>query len=258
MKQTEYILPAIFAGHSELVALQSTRKGGVSQGAYASLNLGNNTGDLPERVRENISRLSADAGIDPYRLVSSVQVHGSRILKAESPGHYNGYDAFITATPDLYLSVMTADCYPVLIYDPRRRAVGAVHAGWKGSAAHIVTKSIEAMQREFNTLPEECLAYIGTGISAAAYEVDELVAKAFQPEFSRLSPNSGGERKFLLDLAMVNFQQLTEAGVPAAQIERSEWCSSRNSDLFFSYRRDNGDTGRMVTLIGLHSGRNEA
>ncbi|MEI8032404.1 MAG: peptidoglycan editing factor PgeF [Chlorobiaceae bacterium] len=254
MKHTRYTVPALFARESGVVALESTRNGGVSEGAYASLNLGNNTGDLPERVSENTSLLALDAGIDPKRLVSSVQVHGTQILKAEAPGHYHGYDAFITSEKELYLCILTADCYPVLIYDPRHPAVGAAHAGWKGSAGEIVRKTVEAMHREFSTQPSECLAYIGTGISGAAYEVDKAVAEAFRPEFSRPSPRSGGEKKCLLDLQMVNFRQLTEAGIPAAQIARSSWCSSRDRELFFSYRRDNGDTGRMLTLIGLRSG----
>jgi len=247
----EWITPACFTRFPGVVALQSTRKGGVSSGEYATLNLGNNTGDQPELVRQNTIRLCRFAGIDAGMLVSSTQVHGTEILHADKPGRYEGYDAFITAKKDLFLCIYTADCFPVLLYDPGNQAVGAVHAGWKGSSGSIVMKTIRAMQRAFGSIPTECIAWIGTGISAAAYEVGREVALSFEPGEWQHSPESPDEEKYLLDLGRVNFHQLLEAGVPAQNIERSPFCSMINNDLFYSYRRDEGKTGRMVTLIGI-------
>lgn len=247
----KYLVPDCFRRHGELIAMQSTRNGGVSEGAFSSLNLGNNTGDLDERIQQNILRLCASAGIDPERLVSSRQVHGTAILPAEKPGNYDGYDAFITDRKNLFLCIFTADCYPVLLYDPRHNASGAVHAGWKGSAEGIVMKTIEAMQTRFNSRPEECLAYIGTGISPEAYEVGQEVALKFPPDCCRRSP--GEHEKYHLDLGMVNYRQLLSSGILPSNIERSPFCSVRDSNLFFSYRRDQGKTGRMVTLIGVKS-----
>jgi YfiH family protein len=249
----EYIVPGCFHQYEELIALQSARNGGVSEGAYFSLNLGRNTGDESEKVHENTLRLCAARGIDPGQLVSSVQVHGTAILTAEKPGHYHGYDALITDKENLFLCIFTADCYPVLIYDPQHKASGAVHAGWKGSAGDIVIKTIEAMQVRFNTLPEECFAYIGTGISPEAYEVGREVAMRFPSDCCRQSPLGQENEKYNLDLGMVNYRQLLASGIPASNIERSTFCSVRDSDLFFSYRRDQEKTGRMVSLIGIRS-----
>ncbi len=249
----EYIAPDCFRQYHELIALQSTRKGGVSNGAYSSLNLGRNTGDCIEYIQENTRRLCQTACIDPEHLVSSEQVHGTAILVAEKPGHHHGYDALITDRKNLFLCVFTADCYPVLIYDPRHRASGAVHAGWKGSAGGIVIKTIEAMQRRFNTLPSECLAYIGTGISAEAYEVSREVALEFPPDSYKHSRCRHTAEKYLLDLGMVNYRQLLASGILPSNIERSPFCSVRDSTLFFSYRRDQGKTGRMLSLIGVRS-----
>ncbi len=249
----EYIVPNCFRHHPELIALQSTRKGGVSKGKYSGLNLGSNTGDRPDLVDENTRRLCSVAGINPERLVRSDQVHGTEILSAEKPGRYNGYDSLITDKTNLFLCIFTADCYPVLLYDPKHHASGAIHAGWKGAAGQIVVKTIAAMKIRFNSVPAECLAWIGTGISATAYEVDKAVAKEFPPDTGTRSPFSPDEEKYLLDLGLVNYRQLLGSGVPASNIERSSFCSYSDKDLFFSYRRDQGKTGRMVSLIGVCS-----
>ena len=249
----EYIVPDCFRQYHRLIALQSTRNGGVSDGAYSSLNLGRNTGDCAERVNENTLRLCAAASVNPERMVRSEQIHGTEILSAKKPGSYHGYDALITDQKNLFLCIFTADCYPVLIYDPRHNASAAVHAGWKGSAGGIVMKTIKAMQACFNTLPAECLAYIGTGISADAYEVGREVALEFPTDYYRRSPFCQDEEKYLLDLGLINYRQLLASGILPSNIELSPYCSARDNALFFSYRRDEGKTGRMVSLIGVSS-----
>jgi YfiH family protein len=249
----QYLVPDCFRKYPDLIALQSYRNGGVSDGNYFSLNLGKNTLDSEENVRENTRLLCAATGIDPECMVSSGQVHGTSILHAERPGHYDGYDAFITDRTNLFLCIFTADCYPVLIYDPQHNASAAIHAGWKGSAGKIVMKTIAAMASSFNSNPSDCLAYIGTGISAESYEVGREVARSF-PEDSRPHfPFCNEEEKYLLDLGTVNYRQLLSSGICASNIERSPFCTVRNNDLFFSYRRDKGTTGRMVSLIGIRS-----
>jgi len=254
ISEAEHITPKNFCRYQGVIALQSTRNGGISDGAYCSLNLGRNTNDVPEIVQQNIERLCTTIGITSEQLVSSEQVHGTEILYAEKPGRSSGYDAFITDKEDLFLCIFTADCFPVLLYDPRHKASGAAHAGWKGTADHIVTKTIAAMQNNFDSIPEECIAYIGTGISADAYEVDPTVASAFPADCiwrSSATPNE----KYLLDLRRANYNQLRNTGIPASNIECSPFCSFKNSDLFYSYRRDHGETGRMVSLIGVKSNR---
>lgn len=249
----EYMVPDCFRPYPELIALQSTRNGGVSTGAYRSLNLGRNTGEREAVVHENTRRLCAAAGIDPECMVFSEQVHGTAILTAENPGSYCGYDALITNKKNLFLCIFTADCYPVLIYDPRNKVSGAIHAGWKGSAGSIVMKTIEAMQKQFNSLPAECIAYIGTGISPEAYEVGREVAMEFPADSCQRSSILQQEEKYLLDLGMVNYRQILASGIPPSNIECSPFCSVRDHNLFYSYRRDQGKTGRMVSLIGVRS-----
>jgi YfiH family protein len=249
----QYIVPHSFREFSRLVAMQSTRTGGISSGPYSSLNLGINTEDSAENVHQNTLLLCSAIGIDPERMVSSVQIHGTEILVAEKPGRERGFDAFITDKKDLFLSIFTADCYPVLIFDPRHQASGAVHAGWKGSAGRIVMKTISAMQKNFNSIPSECFAWIGTGISSAAYEVGPEVADAFSSEFLSSASPSGESDKRMLDLRLVNYRQLLVSGIPSSNIEQSQFCSSVDSGMFFSYRRDNGTTGRMVSMIGVRS-----
>lgn len=244
----EYIAPGIFSGIDDLVALQTTRKGGVSPDPFGTLNLGRNTEDSMENVRENTAALCRALQISPERLAGSDQVHGSEVLHARQPGFYRGYDALVTASRGIYLCIFTADCFPVLLFDPENRVVAAAHAGWKGSAGHIVVKTLERMRRQFRSDPRRVLAWIGTGISQAAYEVDLAVARQFPPVFGTESPQ---ENKMLLDLGGVNRAQLLDAGVPERQIESSPFCASGDSELFYSYRRDAGRTGRMASIIGL-------
>lgn len=246
-----YITPRLFCGTDNLVALQTTRKGGVSPEPFGTLNLGRNTADLPENVQENTERLCRSAGLSSDRLAASDQVHGTAICHVRQPGVRNGFDALVTAERDVFLCVFTADCFPVLLFDPQNRAVAAIHAGWKGTAGKIVAKTVAEMSALFGTVPGELIAWIGTGISQAEYEVSEEVAQKIPSAHYRAA--EGGGKTVLLDLAACNKAQLTGAGVPATQIERSPFCSYRDSELFYSYRRDAGNTGRMASVIGFTS-----
>ncbi|MCF8382189.1 MAG: peptidoglycan editing factor PgeF [Chlorobium sp.] len=247
--QPEYIVPGIFSGIDDLVALQTTRKGGVSPPPFGSLNLGRNTEDSMENVRENTAALCRALQIAPERLAGSDQVHGTGVLHARRPGCYRGYDALVTASRDVYLCIFTADCFPVLLCDPENRAVAAIHAGWKGTAGAIVAKTIELMQQQFHSNPGNLFAWIGTGISQPSYEVDMAVAAQF-PSAHHI-PAAHEKKKALLDLGGANRTQLLGAGVPERQIESSPFCASGDSELFYSYRRDAGRTGRMASIIGL-------
>jgi len=245
----KFRVPELFGGIPDLLAFETTRNGGVSNGPYSSLNLGTNTADSPDRVRRNTELLFRDTGVDPSRTVRSVQVHGTKILHATSPGSLEGYDAFITGTENLFLLIATADCYPILLFDPINRAVAAIHAGWKGTAGRIAQKTVESMRQAFGTRPETLLAAIGTGISGPAYEVAGDVAEQF-PVSCILPPVTQGAGP-RLDLSAANRIQLEEAAVPSSSIECSPFCSFSESSSFFSHRRDHGVTGRMLSVIGL-------
>ncbi|NTU58628.1 MAG: peptidoglycan editing factor PgeF [Chlorobiaceae bacterium] len=243
------LYPSVFRDVPELVGLQTTRTGGTSDLPWDSLNLGPHTKDLSEHIRENFRRLSAHLDISPDAIILSEQVHGTLVHQATCPGNVSGYDALITDREGIYLGILTADCYPVLMYDRRLRTCGAAHAGWQGTAGRISEITLRAMARAFGTRPEDCLAWIGTGISQEHYEIGDDVARQFDERYLRQSPSGPG--KHLLDLSSANREQLLETGIPESQVECSPFCSWRDREQFFSYRRDNGSTGRMLSLIGL-------
>lgn len=241
------IEPDIFSPYPNLRALQTTRHGGISREPFASLNLGHNTGDNPENIDRNRRILCSRAEISHSSLVTADQVHGTEVLHARRGGHYSGYDAFITDSPGLYLCILTADCFPVLIYDRERNAVGAAHAGWQGSAANVAGKTLSAMREAFGTKPSSCLAWIGTGISAAAYEVGKEVAARFESRHAHKNPSG----TYQLDLCSINRDQLEQSGIADTAIAVSPFCTARNNRDFYSYRKENGNTGRMISLIGI-------
>lgn len=242
-----YLKPRIFSSIPNLLAAESTRHGGLSQGGYAALNVGISTEDDPALVAENRRILFSSLGLHPEQIASSYQVHGDAVLKVEAPGRTDGYDALITQVPNVFLTVTIADCTPILIADPRTRAVAAIHAGWRGTAAEIVRKTLSRMHEEYGSDPSTCYAYIGTCIDECSFEVNADVADHFAVEHKRWDETV---QKYFVDLKAANRAQLTAAGVPVEQIEVSPYSTVLHNDYFFSYRREKGITGRMVNLIG--------
>jgi YfiH family protein len=240
--------PTIFQAFPNIIAIQTTRDGGVSEGEFASLNLGLSSGDLPECVLKNREILSKAIGIEQKQVVRSNQVHGDSVLLAREGGNYEGYDAHITNQRGVFLAVSIADCTPILIYDAAHHAVGAVHAGWRGTAKSVLYKTLLKMQETFGTTGEACFAFIGACISGEHYEVGEEVAAHFPTEVKRYDDARG---KFLLDLKAANRLQLEAFGVPTAQIEISPHCTYKEHNRFFSFRHSKGRTGRMFALIGM-------
>lgn len=244
-----YILPGWADRFADRLRIgQSTRHGGVSIGPYASLNLSLHTDDDPEQVRENRRRLARDLGFTPDRYAGGRQVHGDRLRVVAEPGYWEGYDAFISATPGILLSVSVADCTPVLIYDPVAGAVGAAHAGWKGTVANIAAKTVAALQEHFGSRPADCWAYIGSCIDACDFEVDADVADHFSTDYKNWDADRG---KYFVDLKAANRAQLLQAGLAAGQIDISPFSTHSRNDLFFSHRADGGVTGRGLGVIGL-------
>jgi polyphenol oxidase len=165
------------------------------------------------------------------------QIHSDLIVRANRSGLLGEGDALITNIPGLAVSVRTADCYPILLADAKKRAVAAVHAGWRGTAASIVQKTIEKMQIEFGTESADIHAAIGPGIGVCCYEVGEEVARQFGPIRAHL------------DLMSENHRQLESAGVPLQNVEALGICTFCDAERFFSYRRDKEDPGRMTSFI---------
>lgn len=237
--------------HTQIVHAFTTRLGGVSRGSFATLNLGTHAADDPSCVSENRSRLAAALGVDMWALVVPRQVHGAvtAAIGRASCAPVQA-DALVSDVPGRVLCVGTADCVSILVYDPVRIAVAAVHAGWRGTAQQIAREALGQMGVLYDTRPRDCWAALGPAIGPCCYEVGEEVALALPSE--AVEPLSGG--KYRADLAGANVDQLVAAGVPPDHIDRCDWCTGCRADLFFSHRRDAGTTGRMMATIGIRSG----
>jgi len=241
--------PKIFAPFSNLVAAQSTRHAGVSEQPYDTLNMGFSVGDAPDKVQQNRKIFCHRLSISPENLAFSNQVHDKKVLFATEPGSYDGFDALVTNRKNMFLMISIADCVPVLIYDYKRNAVAAIHAGWRGTSLEIVLQSLKMMQSLFGTVPKDCAAFIGVAIDKENYQVGAEVAAHFSTDFKQ--PDSSAEGKFLLDLRAANAAQLNEFGLTDSQIEVSSFSTYIHHRDFFSHRFSGGKTGRMVAIIGM-------
>lgn len=237
----------------------TTRHEGVSRPPYNSLNLGMNTNDQHSTVEGNRNLLTRAFGLNQAALVVPRQVHGNDVLVVSEPNedftHFLSVegDAVITNQPDVIIGVCVADCVPILLCDPEKKVIAAVHAGWKGTAAQIVSRVVAGMESEFGCKPSQLQAAIGPCIQKCCYEVDEPVRKAFQQ--SEISWENCAEQQspthWHLDMAAANRELLLLAGLPADAIQVSELCVCCHSEQFFSYRRDKEESGRQMGFIML-------
>jgi len=240
----------------------STRLGGVSEGMWESLNLGVGRGDDPDRVRENYRRFFAAAGVEPGKLAVTNQVHGAAVrtvttadVKADPCGKppYEA-DGLMTDLPGVALVVYSADCIPILFYDPVRRVVAAVHAGWRGTAAGIATAAVQRMEAVYGCGRGDILAAIGPGIGPDCFETHEDVPNAMTAALStavlqhiRIKENG----KFAVDLKRINAMRLEQAGLDPAHIAVSDICTACHPDKFWSHRSLGTSRGSMAAVIQL-------
>lgn len=244
----------------DLFHLSTTCKGGVSQGNYKSFNFSSYSGDKIEHVSENRNRLAGMLGIPIENILLPYQVHGDSILVVDErffalPEEkrilaLNGVDALITDQPGYFIGVLTADCVPIIIYDPVRKVFTSVHAGWRGIVAHIVEKSITKMTDWFGSVPEDLFAGIAPSISPGIFEVGDEVGEEFRAagfDMTEISYRNFQTGKLHIDLRMANQVQLIHAGVRPENIEIADLCTFSNPDMFFSARRQTIRSGRMVT-----------
>ncbi len=242
------VSPKIFKNFPNIKAGQSTRIGGISPLPFLSLNLGKSVGDKSENVVINRGIFFNEIGFQIEAAVFSHQIHGAEILQVTEPGNYTGFDAQITNIKNICLAVSIADCTPILIYDAENKAIAAIHAGWKGTVAQIVAKTLTAMNQAFGTNGNSCFTYIGTCISFDNFEVNADVADHFSNNFKKFDNQKG---KFFVDLKAANKAQLIAFGIPENQIEVSEFCTVAHNESFFSHRYEKGNTGRMLAAIGM-------
>lgn len=234
-------------GDGRLVHGFTTRLGGVSEGSRATLNVSAKRGDAPERVAENLRRIAAEGGFEGVPMYRVLQVHGRTVLHASELESGSEADALWwdrSGGPGV-VSVTTADCVPILIYDAWRQRVAAIHSGWRGTVANIVEATVEAMV-EGEDDRGSLHAAIGPCIERDAFEVGEEVAR----EFAGAYVVRAGYAKPHVDLVACIREQLVAAGVPPAQVERVGGCTHAHPERYFSYRRDGAETGQALSFIG--------
>ena len=225
----------------------STRKGGYSTGSFESLNLGLSTKDLNSNVEKNRMAFFHHLNLKSYNLAIPKQVHSDRVQAVYKAGIYLDTDALITNIPGVALTIQTADCFPVFIYEPAQHACALVHSGWRGTAKNIVGLTINNLCEEFKCNPDKMLVAIGAGIQQHNYQVDLKTAQHFESQY--LTPD--GKDHFKLNIQANIINQLENAGVKHDNIEEDKRCTYDHIDLFYSYRRDGINSGRMMGIIRL-------
>ena len=268
---------------SGVKAFSTNRKGGVSQGNYGEFNINEFCGDNAEHVAENRKRLATELGIDTAHLIMPHQVHGVEVRNIADefftmPENIRkmvleGVDAIMTDQAGVCIGVSTADCIPVLLYDEEHHAAAAIHAGWRGTLARIVHKTLQEMAFAYKTDPKKLKAVIGPGISLDSFEVGDEVYEAFEQaafpmeEIAEQRPNAAfsvdvAERerlaaegnivqplKWHINLPLCNKQILLHCGVAEVNIQDCGICTFAHSDEFFSARKLGIESGRIYTGI---------
>ncbi|WP_084804533.1 peptidoglycan editing factor PgeF [Halonatronum saccharophilum] len=239
----------------------TTKIGGVSKGDYQSLNMGQHVDDDLEKVNENRRRVGSILKADLKDMVAAKQIHDNKVYivsdkdKGRGALDYKGaieeIDALITNKRGILLSSYYADCTPIILLDPKKKVVGLAHAGWKGTVKKIGEKTVIKMSEVYGSNPEDIIAGIGPTIGPCCYQVDERVVGPLSEELDYWKEvvEEDEEARWRLNLSLANKKGLEKVGV--GSIIESKLCTSCYSELFFSYRRDGGRTGRMASLIKL-------
>ena len=251
-----------FLNEKGVQSFTSTRFGGVSINKYASLNIAFHTGDEVVSVIENRKRLSSAILISLSRMVMAQQTHSANVYRVMADdagkGAFNQHDAIadsdalITNVPNVCITIQTADCVPVLLYDPVQKAIGVVHAGWKGIMSSITVATVEAMHKAYGCNPLDMLAVIGPSISPEVYEVGEALLYAAEQTFGEKAallciPRKG---KIFFDLWKATEMQLVDIGLLSANIQTTGLCTYSDSD-FFSARKEGIQSGRIISGLML-------
>lgn len=238
----------------------STRTGGVSPAPWDSLNLGVGRGDDMENVRENYRRFCAALDVDVSRVVLSKQIHEDvvRRVTAADAGKglwrerdYSSVDAMVTDVVGLPLVVFSADCNVILLHDPVRRAIGACHAGWRGTALGIAAKTVREMVRLYGCRPENIRAAIGPAIGQCCFETDGDVPAALRAVLGSEADRhiAWNGHKYHIDLKGINALWLRKAGV--AQIDICDHCTACRRELYWSHRKQGNARGSQIAMIAL-------
>ena len=260
----KYLEYDIYSQYKEdMLAIFSTRQGGISTGNYESMNLGFNTEDSYDTVFENFKIFCSTIGIYYRNLVFSYQKHNDNIKRVYESDKgkgivkstdYDDVDGLITNVPQMVLVTFHADCTPIYYYDKKNKAIGLAHSGWRGTSKEIAVKMIYEMKENFNSDPENLVTVIGPSICKKCYEVDDDVLGKFNnmsidtSEYIKFDKN---KKKYLLDIWGLNKKLLFCNGVKKENIFISGLCTMENKDMFFSHRGHKGKRGNMAAMIML-------
>ena len=244
----------------KLFTFSTTIQGGVSTGVYSSLNLSPYSMDNPECVTKNQEYIANIIGVSVENLYIPCQIHKDRIViidntfleksDVDKSTLLQGVDAAITNQRNICIGIITADCVPLLIYDPVNHILAAVHAGWKGTVSHIAGKVVSAIKARFGCNPSALLTGIGPCISQQYFEVGEEVARAFEEagfDMDKIAYRNKESEKMHIDLQEANKMTLTASGILPENIESACLCTYSHPELFFSARRQTVISGRMLT-----------
>ena len=247
------------------LAVFSTRESGISNGAYRSLNLGFRVGDDEQSVRLNRTRLLSAIGVEPEDVVTATQVHGTDILSAGSfksnPGELNPDgsinlgtgDVIFCREPGVYAMMFYADCLPIALIHPGKKNAMLLHAGRSGTYKRISTRALGQFLERTGILPSEVIVLLGPRIKECCYEVGRNIFESFRRRFGDIDGLCEREdSRFFLDIGKINKSLLISMGITKNNIYDIDLCTSCNSELFFSHRRDKGVSGRQCVLMGFN------
>jgi len=277
--EVEYLTFPLLSAQPGITHAFSTRRGGVSQGIYASMNLSFTRGDEEQRVRENFRRVAATLGTDVSHMVCTFQTHTTNIRRAYPADGgkgivcergYTDVDGLVTDAKDLCLVCFFADCVPLYFFDREHGAIGLAHSGWRGTVAGMGRCMVERMEQEFGTRPQDLVAAVGPSICRDCYEVSEEVAVQFRqmeasiPESGKLLQEMTARKayphrqilmpgreagKYQLDLWLANLLVLRAAGIPLSRIQVTDVCTCCNRNYLFSHRATQGKRGNLAAFL---------
>lgn len=245
----------------------STRLGGVSEGIFSTMNLGHDLApyaDDQKNIEENYRRMSESIGMNPKTIVISKQVHKTNIRLVDDkdcgkglyyPRDYDEIDGLITNTPNVTLVTKYADCVPLYFVDPKNKAIGLTHSGWRGTVKKIGKITIDKMTEQFGSNPKDIISVIGPSICKDCFEIGEEVAVEFIKAFQLSQQNpiifQKDNGKYLCDLWAANRAVLQEAGLKEENIHISGVCTACNPELLFSHRKTGGNRGSLAAFLAI-------
>ena len=240
----------IFSNFSNIICAFSTRLGGKSSDYNPDQGTRLKTGDKRQILTESRRRFLKEFGILTEQVALTDQIHSRNVSIADKPGIYPHSDALATSKGNIFLVIQTADCFPIFIFDPQTQVVAAIHAGWRGVKSGILQTVIGKLRSRYDLRTANLLVAIGPGLQKECFEVRSDVSKYFPDNYLAIHPDPN---KKYLDLSGYIINRMVDLGIPEYQIQNQGDCTKCRTDLYYSYRRDKEQSGRMIGLIGMRS-----